>query len=152
MEWLRYTNIYIVYLYMPCFNVVMMWCWRSLFRIPWTAKRSNQCIFKKVGPEYSLEGLILKLWNSNSLVTRSEALTHWKRPWNTEGGRRRGQQRMRWLDNITDSMDMSFWVSSGCCSWTGKPGVLQSMGSQRVRHNWTTELIQPYADRQTHTH
>ena len=56
-----------------------------------------------------------------------------------EGRRRRGRQRMRWLDGITDSMDMS-WVSSGSWWWTGKPGVLQSMGSQRVRHNWANEL------------
>ena len=62
---------------------------------------------------------------------------------NTEDRRRRGQQRMRWWDGITDSMDMNFWSSFRSWWWTGKPGMLQSMGSQRVRHKWATELNSP---------
>ena len=80
-------------------------------------------------------------WNSNTLATWCKELTHLKRLilGKTEGGRRRGWQRMRWLDGITDSMGMS-WVSSGSWWWTWKPSVLQSMESHWIRHNWATEL------------
>ena len=80
------------------------WCWRRLLRVPWTARRSNQFILKKISPEYSFEGLMLKLklQNFGHLMQRQ---THWKRPRCWE--RRRGQQRMRWLGGITDSMDKS---------------------------------------------
>ena len=86
-----------------------LWCWRRLLRVPWTARRSNQSILKEISPEYSLEGLLLKLklqyfghlmWRSNSF---EKTLMLGK----IEGERRRGRQRMRWLDGITDSMDMS---------------------------------------------
>ena len=83
-----------------------MWC-RRLLRVPWTAKRSNQSILKEIDPQYSLEGLMLKLQYFGHLC---KELTHWKRPWCRERLRaesRRGWQRMRWLDGITDSMDMS---------------------------------------------
>ena len=86
------------------------WCWRRLLRVPWTARRSNQSILKEISPEYSLEGLMPKL-KVHTLATWCEELTHWKRPWwlgKIEGRRRRGQQRMRWLDGITYSMDMNF--------------------------------------------
>ena len=79
-------------------------------------------------------------WNSNTLATWCEELTHWKRPWGwlkIEGGRRRGWRRMRWLDGITWTW---VWVNSGSWWWTGRPGMLRSMGLQRVGHNWTTEL------------
>ena len=84
-----------------------LWCWRRLLRVPWTARRSNQSILKEISPEYSLEGLMLKL-KLQYLATWCEELTHWKRLMlgNIEG-RRRGQQRMRWLDGITDAKDMS---------------------------------------------
>ena len=88
-----------------------LWCWRRLLRVPWTARRSNQSILKEINPEYSLEGLMLKLMqSSNPLATWCEERTHWKRPWCWEGlkaRRRRRGQRMRWLDGITSSMDMS---------------------------------------------
>ena len=89
-----------------------LWCWRRLLRVPWTARRSNQSVLKEISPEYSLEGLSWS-WSSNISATWCEELTHWKRPWKDwrlgkiEGRRRRGQQRMRWLDGITDSIDMS---------------------------------------------
>ena len=86
-----------------------LWCWRRLLRVPWTASRSNQSILKEIRPEYSLEGLMMKL-KLQYLATWCEASTHWKRPWcweKTEGKKRRGQERMWWLDGITDSMDMS---------------------------------------------
>ena len=86
-----------------------LWCWRWLLRVPWTERRSNQSILKEINPEYSLEGLMLKL-KLNTSATWYEELTHWKRPLmlgKIEGRRRRGQQRTRWLDGITDSMDMS---------------------------------------------
>ena len=90
-------------------DALKLWCWRRLLRVPWTARRSNQCILKEISPECSLEGLMLKLklqyfghlmWRTNSL---EKTLMLGK----IEGGRRRGCQRMRWLDGIIDSMDMS---------------------------------------------
>ena len=84
-----------------------LWCWRRLLRVPWTAKRSNQSILKEISPEYSLEGLILKLQYFGHLMRRADTLEKTLILGKTEGRRRRGQQRMRWLDGITDSMDMS---------------------------------------------
>ena len=110
------------------------WCWGRLLRVPWTARRLNKSILKEINPESSLEGLMLKLklqyfghlrWRANSL---EKTLMLGKIE-----GRRRGRQRTRWLDGITDSMSLSWW-------WTGRPGVLQSMGLQRVGHDWATEL------------
>ena len=91
-------------------NGFKLWCWRRLLRAPWTARRSNQSVLKEINPEYSLEGLMLKLklqyfdhlmWRTDSLE-KTMMLERLK-----AGGRRRGQQRMRWLDGITKSMDMS---------------------------------------------
>ena len=86
-----------------------LWCWKILLRVPLTARRSNQSILKEISPEYSLEGWCWS-WKSNTLAIWWEELTHWKRPWcwgMIEGKRRRGRQRMRWLDGIIDSMDLS---------------------------------------------
>ena len=82
-----------------------LWCWRRLLRVPWTARRSNQSILKEINPEYSLEGLMLKLklQNFGHLMQRTDSLMLGK----IEGRRRSGWQRMRWLDGITDSKDMS---------------------------------------------
>ena len=86
-----------------------LWCWRSLLRVPWTAKRSNQSILKENSPEYSLEGLMLKLKLQyfDHLIQRTDSLAKTLMLGKIEGRRRRGQQRVRWLDGMTDSMDMS---------------------------------------------
>ena len=85
-----------------------LWCWRRLLTVPWTARRSNQSILKEINPEYSLEGLMLKLklQSFGHLMQRANSLEKTQMLGKTEGRRRRGQQRMRWWDGITDSMDM----------------------------------------------
>ena len=116
-----------------------MWCWRRPLRVPWTERKSNQSILKEFNPEYSLEGLILKLKLQylGHLIPRTNSLEKILILGKVEGRRRRGWQRMRWLNGSTDSMTMS--LSSRRWWRTGKPGMLQSMGSQRVRHDWVTE-------------
>ena len=86
-----------------------LWCWRRLLRVPWTARRSNQSILKEISPEYSLEGvmLMLKLQYFSHLMQRTDLLEKTLMLGKIEGGRRRVQQRMRWLDGIIDSMDIS---------------------------------------------
>ena len=84
-----------------------LWCWRRLLRVPWTARTSNQSILKEISPEYSLEGLILKLQYFGHLMRRTDWLEKTLMLGKIEGRRRRGWQRMRWLDGITDLMDMS---------------------------------------------
>ena len=84
-----------------------LWCWRRLLRVPWTARRSNQSNLKKISPEYSLEGLILKLQYFGHPMRGADSLEKTLILGKIEGRKRRGRQRMRWLDGITDSMDMS---------------------------------------------
>ena len=86
-----------------------LWCWRRLLRVPWTARRSNLSVLKEISPEYSLEGLMskLKFQSFGHLMQRTDSLEKTLMLGKIEGRRRRGQQRMRWLDGITDSMDMS---------------------------------------------
>ena len=112
-----------------------LWCWRRLLRIPWTARRSNQSILKAISPEYSLEGLMLKLKLQyfGHLMRRTDSLEKTLMLGKIEG-RRKGLQRMRWLDGITNSKVRSL-SNSRSWLWTGKPAVLESMGSQRVRHD-----------------
>ena len=86
-----------------------LWCWRKLLRVPWTARKANQSILKEISPEYSLGGLMLKLKLQffGHLMRKTDSLEKTLKLRKIEGGRRRGRQRMRWLDGITDSMDMS---------------------------------------------
>ena len=86
-----------------------LWCWRRLLRVPWTAGRSNKSILKEISPEYSLEGLMLKLklQSFGHLMRRTDSFERTLMLGKIEGGRRRGQQRMRWVDGITDSMELS---------------------------------------------
>ena len=115
-----------------------LWCWRRLLRVPWTARRSNQSTLKEISPGCSLEGLILKLkfqyfgylmWKVDSL----------ERPWCWEGLGAGGEGDDRgwdgWMATLTRWTWV--WVNSGSWWWTGRPGVLRFMGSQRVRHDWT---------------
>jgi len=104
-------------------------------RIPWTAKRYNQSILEEISPGRSLEGLMLKLKLQyfGHLMRRVDSLEETLMLGGIGGRRKRGWQRIRWLDGITNSNSGSWW-------WTGRPGVLQFMGSQRVGHEWVTEL------------
>ena len=120
-----------------------LWCWRRLLRVPWTPRNSNQSILKEISPEYSLKGLMLKLELQNfgvrHLMWRTDSLEKTTMLGKIEGRKRRGWQRMIWLDTITDLMEW-VWASTGSWWWTGKSGVLQFMGLQRVGHDWATEL------------
>ena len=115
-----------------------LWCWRRLFRVPWIARRSNQSILKEISPEYSLEGLMVKLklpiiWPSdvkNQLI--------WKDP---DAGKDRRPEKGVTKDEMVGWHQWTWvWINFGIWWWTGRPGVLQSMGSQRVGHDWVTEL------------
>ena len=123
-----------------------LWCWRRLLRIPWTARRSNQSILKEINPRYSLEGLMGKLMLQyfGHLMQRTDSLEKTLMLGKIEGRRRRAwDEMMRWgWDGWMASPTWWtwVWVSSGSWWWTGRPGMLQSTGSQRVGHDWATEL------------
>ena len=123
-------------------DIFKLWCWSRLLGVPWTARRSNRSILKEISSEYSLEGLMLnlKLQYFGHLM-----LAHLKRPWCWEGLKAGGEGDDRgwdgWMASLTQWTWV--WVDSRSWWWTGRPGVLQSMGLQRIRHDWVTELNWP---------
>ena len=116
-----------------------LWYWRRVLRVPWTARGSNQSILKEISPECSLEGLMLKLKRQyfGHLMRRVDSFEKTLMLEKIEGGRRKGWQRMRWLDGITDSVGHEFEEALGVVDGQGS---LQSMMSQRVGHDWASEL------------
>ena len=118
-----------------------LWCWRRLLRVPWTARRSNQSILQEISPEYSLEGLMLKLklHYFGHVMQGADSLEKTLMLKKIEGGRSMGRQRMRWLDGITNLTGMSLSkLQELVMNWEAY--VLQSTGLQRVGHDWAAEL------------
>ena len=121
-------------------NAFELWCWKRLLRVPWTARRSNQSILKEINPEYSLEGLMLKLKLQyfGQLMRSADSLEKTLMLGKIKGKRRRGWQRMRWLDGITCSMDMIMRDSEGQGTWCAAVhGVAKS---QTRLIDWTTTI------------
>ena len=136
---------------MPKIDDFEPWCWRRLLRVPWTARRSNQSTLKEINPEYSLEGLMLnlKLQYFGHLMQRTDSLEKTLMLWERlKGNRRRRQQRMRWLDSITDSVDMNLsklWETAEdeetgmlCSPWGRKESDMTEQ--LNWRHHWLSQL------------
>ena len=119
-----------------------LWCWRRLLRVPWTARRSNQSILKEIGPEHSLESLMLKLKLQyfGHMMQRIGSL---EKPWFWERLKAGEGDNREWDGWVLSPTSWTWvWTSSGSWWWTGQSGVLQSMGTQRVRHNWAwTDVV-----------
>ena len=121
-------------------DAVELWYWRRLLRVPWTARRSNPSILKEISPGCSLEGLMKpKLQYFGHLMQGADSL---KGPWCWERLRAGGEGKDRGWDGwmISPTQWTWVWVNSGSWWWTGRPGMLRFMGSQRVRHDWATKL------------
>ena len=138
---LHYSNL----LFLQTIDAFELWCWRKLVRAPWTARRSNQSILKEINPEYSLEGLMLKLklQSFGHLMWRTDSLEKTLMLGKIEDRRRRGRQR--WDGWMASPIQWTWtWANWGRWWGTGKPGVLQSMGLQRVGHNLVNEQQQQW--------
>ena len=120
-----------------------LWCWRRLLRVPWSSRRSNQSILKEISPEYSLEGLVLKL-KPQYFGIWSKPLAHWKRPRCWERLRAGGERGDRGWDGWMASLTQWTWIwATSRRQWrTGKPSILQSTGSQRMGHDLATKQQQ----------
>ena len=118
-----------------------LWCWRRFLKAPWTARRANQSILREINPKYLLEGLMLKLKVQYlcHLMQIADSLEKSLMLLKIEGRRKRGPQRLRWLDSITDAMNMNL---GKLWEMVEGQGVLQSLLLQRVRHNWMIEQQQ----------
>ena len=124
-------------------DVFELWCWRRLLRVPWTARRSNQSILKEISPGISLEGMMLKLKLQyfGYLLQRADSLKKTLMLGGIGGRRRRADRGWDgWMASLTQWTWV--WASSGSWCWIGKSGVQQSMGSQRVGHDWSTEMTE----------
>ena len=116
-----------------------LWCWRRLLRVPWTVRRANQSILKGISPEYSLEGLMLKL-KLQYMPPNEKSWLIWKYPDAGKDWRQEEKGKTGWDGWMASPTQWTWvWVNSRSWWWTERPGILQSMESQRVGHNWATE-------------
>ena len=124
-----------------------LWYLRRLLRVPWITRRSSQSILKEINPDINLKDWCWS-WNSNTLATPWKEVTHWKRTWCLKRLMAGGEGKDRgWDDWMASPIQCTWiWANSGIWWWTGKPSMLQSLGSQRVGHNWATEQQQEKKD------